>query len=67
MDLCIIYQTPIGLPGPILESKDMGATFQEKDKKIMKKGKILESLSEMFKIWKYFEKGQVIVCNNCMQ
>ena len=44
----------------------MCATFQKKGKKITKKGKIFENLGKN-KQRKYFEKGQVIVCDYCMQ
>ena len=41
---------------PILKSKCMCAMFQ-------KKGKIFENLCKnLCKIWKYYEKGQVIAC-----
>ena len=39
--------------GPILESKGMSAILQEKDKEMLKKGKIFE---KMYQILKYFEK-----------
>ena len=32
---------------------------------MLKKGKIFENSGK--KIWKYFEKGQVIACDNCIQ
>ena len=54
----------LALPGPILESKGMRAIFQKKGKKKFKKRvKYWKISAKMYKIWKYFEKGQVIVCN----
>ena len=41
--------------------------FQKKGKEMLKKGKIFENLGNMYKISKYFEKEQVIVCDNRMQ
>ena len=51
------------LAWPILESKGMRAIFQKKGKDKVKKGKIFENSGKMYKIWKYFEKGQVIACD----
>ena len=34
---------------------------------MFKKGKIFEKLGKLYKIQKYFEKGQVIVCDYRMQ
>ena len=52
----------------------MWVIFQKKDKKGQKmlkktkKGKILKkNWAKMYKIWKYSEKGQVIVCDYRMQ
>ena len=36
-------------------------------KKCLKKTKHLKISAKMYKIWKYFEKEQVIVCNYHMQ
>ena len=44
---------------PILESKDMHATFQRMGKKGKKKK------AKYSKLWKYLEKGQVIACDYC--
>ena len=66
--MIFIYGTHVS--GPLLESKVMCEIFQKKGKvreKMLKKGKIFENLCKMFKIWDYFEKGQVIVCDYCMQ
>ena len=46
--------------GSILESKGMHAIFQKKGQKNVKWVK-------MYKIWKYFEKGQVIVCDKLLE
>ena len=58
---------------PILESKGMHTIFQKKCKKRQKiflkktkKGKIFKIWAKKYTIW-YFEKGQVIVCDNHMQ
>ena len=48
---------------PILESKGMRAIFQKRAKKILKRVKYLKIWAKMDKIWKYFEKGHVIVCD----
>ena len=52
------------ISGPILESKGMCVIFQKKGKK---KAKYLKVWAKMYKIWNYFEKGQAIACNYCMQ
>ena len=55
--------------GPILESKGMLAVFQKKDnkKKRKEKGqervKYLKIWPKLYKISKYFEKGQVVACD----
>ena len=72
-DLCgnlYIFWLPIifhlqEIPGPVLESKCMGAIFQKKGKKMLTKGKIFANLGK--NIWKYFEKRQVMACNNPTQ
>ena len=43
--------------GPILEGKGMRAIFSEKGQKSAKK-KYMKIWTKMYKIWKYFEKGQ---------
>ena len=57
--------------GPILESVGIHVIFQKKGKKILKRGKkraiYLKILAKICKIRKYFEKGQVIAFNCCMQ
>ena len=50
--------------GPILESKGMGVIFQKKGKKMLKRGEIFENLIKNVQNLKYFEKRQVIVCDN---
>ena len=51
--------------------KGMYAIFQKKGKKMLKKDKkvkkYLKIWAKMYKIGKYFEKGQVITCNYCTQ
>ena len=42
------------LPGPILESKGMHATFQKKDKRMLKKGKVLGNLGKNVQNLKIF-------------
>ena len=49
--------------GPILESKGMRAIFQKKGKKMAKRAKYLKIWAKMYKIWKYFEKGQPHACD----
>ena len=44
--------------GPILESKAIRVIFR-----MAKKDKIFENLAKMYKVWKYFGKGQVIACD----
>ena len=57
--------------GPILESKGMHAIFQERggerERKMLEKGKIFEKWEKTHKIWKYFEKRQVIACDYRIQ
>ena len=47
-------------------SKGMGAVFQKKGNKMLKKGKYWKIWTIMYKIWKYFEKSVVtaylIIC-----
>ena len=51
--------------GPILE---MCVIFQKQSaKKCHKRAKYLKIWAKMYKIWKYFEKGLVIACNNHTQ
>ena len=45
----------------------MGAIFQKKGKEMLKRAKYLKIWAKMYKIWKYFEKGQVTAWDNCMQ
>ena len=45
----------------------MCAIFQKKGKEMLKKGKISENLQKNAQNLKYFEKGQVIKCDNCMK
>lgn len=47
------------LSGPVVESKGLGAIFQETVKKHWKIAKYLKLWGEMYKIGKYFEKGYV--------
>ena len=56
--MCNVYRETNA--GPILESKGMRAIFQKKGKK---RAKYLKIWAKMYKIWKYFEKGQVIACD----
>ena len=51
---------------PILESKGMHAIFQEKGKKGQKRAKYFNIWANIYKIWKYFEKGQPHACDYCM-
>ena len=55
------------LSGFILESKGIGAVFQKMAKNCWKSKKYLKIWDKMYKIWKYFEKEQVIACDNCTQ
>ena len=55
---------------PILDSKGMRAIFQKKGKSRAKKilnraqkGKYWKVWAKMYKIWKYFQKGQGIACD----
>ena len=41
--------------------------FQKKGKEILKKGEIFQNLVKNVQNLKIFEKGQVIVRDNCMQ
>ena len=41
-------------------SKGMGAIFQKKSNKMLKRDKYLKIWANMYKIWKYFEKSVVI-------
>ena len=43
---------------------DIGAIFQKKGKKMLKKTKISENLGKNVQNLKYFETGQVIACDN---
>ena len=55
--LYFTYYTKLNIPGPILESKGMRASFQKKGKKKGKKWqKIWKFWQKMYKIWSYFEK-----------
>ena len=45
----------------------MDGIFQKKGKEMLKKGKIFKNLAKMYKIWKYFEKGQAIAFDHCTQ
>ena len=47
------------LPGSILKRKDICVIFR-------KRAKYLKIWANMYKIWKYFEKGQSHVCDYCM-
>ena len=51
-------------PGPILESKGMGAIFHKKGKNMLKKGKIFDNLAENWrkctKFENYFKKGSLL-------
>ena len=49
------------MPGPILESQGMRVIFQKKHKENVKK--YLRIQAKIYKILKYFEKGQVIACH----
>ena len=52
---------------------EMQAIFQRKGKKgqqrlkVSKNGQKFENLGKMYKIRKYFEKGQVIACNEILE
>ena len=48
-------------------SKGMGAIFQKEGKEMLKKDQILENWAKTNKTWKYFEKRQVIACDNRAQ
>ena len=55
-------------PGPNLESRDMGCDFSEKGHRNVGKGQnIFKIWDKMYKIWKYFEKRQLIARDNCTQ
>ena len=41
--------------------------FRKMAKKCWKRAKYLKICAKMYKIWKYFEKGQVIACYSCTQ
>ena len=41
--------------------------FRKIAKNCWKRSKYLKICAKMYKIWKYFEKGQVIACYNCTQ
>ena len=41
--------------------------FRKRAKKCQKWAKYLKIWAKMYKIRKYFEKGQVIMCDYCMQ
>ena len=40
---------------------------KKRAKKCWRRVKYLKIQAEMYKIWKYLKKGQVIACNNCTQ
>ena len=44
-----------------------GGCSEKGGKKKVKRAKYLKIWAKMHKIWKYFEKGQVIACDYCMQ
>ena len=50
------------LSGPVLEPKGMHVIFQKNGKKWQKMAKYLKIGVKMYKIWKYFEKGQPHMC-----
>ena len=54
-------------PRAILESKGMYAIFQKMSKKCLKRAKYMKIWAKIYKIRKYFEKGQVVECNYQMQ
>ena len=54
------------LSGPVLEPKGMHVIFQKNGKKWQKMAKYLKIGVKMYKIWKYFEKGQPHMCGYCM-
>ena len=64
---CYHIEIPFIVPESILESKGMGAIIQNKGKKMLKRAKYLKIWAEMYEIWKYLEKGQVIACDNRTQ
>ena len=57
----VIYICFFYYPGPILQSKGMGATFQKKSKEMLKRKETFENLGK--NIQYFFEKRQVIECN----
>ena len=59
----VSYTEDIVLSGPILESKGMCAISQKR----AKKGKIFQNLGTNVQNLKYFQKGQVIACDNHTQ
>ena len=62
--LYFTHYTKLNIPGPILESKGMRASFQKKGKKKGKKWQnIWKFWQKMYKIWSYFEKGQPRACD----
>ena len=58
--LTIDFYFFFSISGSILESKDMGAIFQKTGKEMLKTEKYLKISAKIYKLWKYFEKGQVI-------
>ena len=53
--------------GPILESKDMGAVFQKKDKEMLKKEKILGNMGKnMENILKKGRRLHAIIARNTL-
>ena len=66
----MIYQICNATAEPILENTVMGTKkklAKKKGKEMLKRASYLKIWGKMHKIWKYFEKGQVIPGNNCMQ
>ena len=56
-------QTVLVVTGPILERKSMHSIFQKKGEKWEKMAKYFKIWAQMYKIWKYFEKGQPRACD----
>ena len=59
--LYFTYYTKLNIPGPILESKGMRASFQKKGKKRAKNGKIFENFGKKCTKFEVFlKKGSLV-------
>ena len=65
MHLIFFQISPLG---PILESKDMGAIFSEKEQRNVEKGQNTWKFGQkVYKTGKYSEKEKVTACDNRTQ